>query len=241
MEGDDSSTRRRQGSVALLGIVLLAAGVALIGIVGILEGSGKTERSWDDALLAPEGLPIWEGSLPVLATQIPMENFPEYEEAIERLADSPFASALEDLEYPLRERCVVMNLSAEQVGALLAWGRPPVPGSNEALAGIWTRFEEFELNGETYEVVGGLSRDTGALYFSYLIPGDPHGEEWADAVDDGWTLGWYHPHGRRLLADMEKEDVEALRETAMVGAATPAKKGHAWSVIAGLALGKSVV
>lgn len=227
-------TRPRLAYDPAFGLIVLALGVAIIALIGNLERSGGKEETWADALLAPDGEPLWEGSLPVLATRIPMENFPEYEQAMEGFADSSLASALEQTEYPLRERCVVMNLSQEQIGALLAWGRPPVSGSNEVLAGVWTRFKEFELNGETYEVVGGLRRDAGALYFSYLIPGDPDGYEWSEAVDEGWTLGWYHPHGRRLFEEMGKEDAESLRDMAIVGGQTPAQTQHAWSVIAGL-------
>ncbi len=68
------------------------------------------------------------------------------------------------------EWVLTMDLPGYRMEPLLESGRLPEPGAPEVLAGDLARMEPFQLDGQTFHVVGRLKRSASVFLFTYLLP-----------------------------------------------------------------------
>jgi hypothetical protein len=93
-------------------------------------------------------------------------------------------------------------------------GRPPKPGTTEAVAGCLARADTFSMDGETYRVTGRLRAGVAGLANSYVISYESHRGQFTS--ENGATLGWIDPNGLERL-ESETVDHDAEQQLRMAG------------------------
>ncbi|NIA16601.1 MAG: hypothetical protein GWP08_21295 [Nitrospiraceae bacterium] len=238
---DNTFTRKPQTIPATklaIALLILLCGVGVLRYTAREEERREASQVWGEALLVlnaaiPEGEE--DNVIPVDTLRLPESSLPEKSPLLGELRTTPGGDKLiEDMGLDQNERVVCGGFPAETLSRALASGRLPEAGKREVLAGDITRFESFELGGQTFEVVGRLQRGVGGLAFSYVLPS----HESVRALfgeDTGAVRGWYHPEGEALLR--ERDDLfDADDPPEIVGAATRTSGGLALMAVAGLAL-----
>ena len=220
------------------GLALLATGVAIIAVVAYQEEQGRIESAWSDTVIVLNNEPLWEGTFPVFARRVPLDNFPNQE-----VFHSEFLEGIETARFDLAtldqtEWLIGLDAPEPLFQLMLESGRLPKPGAPEVLAGAFTRIDRFTIAGTEYTVVGRLTRSMPGLYFAYVMP-------YSDSVpsalfSEDTTQGWMDPKGRERLRDEideKDEDHAALRDIELLGGnRSPATSRHAWAVTLGLLL-----
>ena len=218
--------------------VMLAAGVAVIAAVSLVEAASQSEQLWQGAVLVLDGpLPddrvedVYAASFRRLTEQ----SLPEPTSLLAGLGAAPQGEeVIAMLGLDQHEGVVCADVPREVLEPLLASGRWPVPGAGEVLAGDLTRFESFTLDGVPFHAVGRLRRDVGGLGFAYLLP--EHKTVAPLFLEEaGATHGWIAPEGLPLeVGEGESADGEARFE--VVGGMTRTTTGLALALIVGLML-----
>jgi hypothetical protein len=214
----------------------LALGVALISLAGVLDMRKDAPHVWRNALLAPDAaVPDQDadGLIPVavrrLAETGPLgsASFPDNLRSLPEVEEAISALGLDKGEYVIRVP------QSAPIGMLLASGRLPDPGRREALAGDLARAETFDLDGETFRVVGRVRRSAGCLAFAYVLP-EHEGLRGHFASEAGATLGWIDPEGM-IKAASDETYLAGENAPAVVAGLARTRTSIALLTIAGLA------
>ncbi len=228
-----SSPGRFSGRELILPVGVVVAGILALAFIDEVEQRQHATQVWRNALYATEGDAPWEGTLPVQARRLPVEILPHHE-LIEELAATPNGDyAIEALNLDLCELVLAMPLDDETGRAVLEWGRLPEPGKPEVLAGPLCRFDEFELDGETFRVVGGLQRGSSGFALTYVLPEHEDIRRYFSS-ESGATTGWFDPRGIETLNSGEVAE-DALDESAVVHGG-PALTAPGVTVLSSLAI-----
>lgn len=219
-----------------LGFVLLAAGLGLIVIASLLEANALSGQPWREAVIVPEGEPLWEGSVAVAARRLPREQFPG-DRVLRELLESYLATAAPRLtDFPSTERFFSIDVPAGDLEPLLASGRLPDPGTREVLAGELARLKAFfELDGERFTVVGRLKRGVGGMAFAYVIPRS-EATRGHFSEEAGATAGWLDAKGLPALLALDEAGDERLIGLEVLIDAIPTEPLCTWLTLAGLLL-----
>ncbi len=200
---------------------------------------------WRTALVATEGPAPWEDVIPALIRPLPPENEPPMPAWLRLMAEEAEKELGEEglpLPFAPRERIVLVDSDAIPWDHILAEGRAPEPGAREYVSGTFTRFDSFELDGETFESTGVIRSDVGGLNYGFLLPAtDPLREQFGDAGE--MTEGWIAPGGLLRLEEMDDlaaflEDVVPLMERTQTSAGVFTLT---WLGLVAMAVGGSVL
>ncbi len=183
-------------------LVLVVAGIALLGSAAVLDARDRAEALWPGTVYAPEGEPPWEGAIEIRARWLPLINYPIRQELYTHLRRTIPHDQLRALGLERTERLIVVYAPAEQLEPLLASGRMPRPGRPEVLAGAYASLNEVHADDAHLVVVGRLKRDVAGLATAYLMPAD---EDWGPLFDRTATRGWLDPRGIEKLGLPENE------------------------------------
>ncbi len=211
---------RRSRSILIPGAILaLAAGFILLFAATGLEYIRMAQDPWRTALVATEGPAPWEDVIPVLIRPLPPEKEPPMPVWLRRMAQEAEDELEEEgLSLPSgpQERILLAESGDIPWDHILAEGREPEPGGREFVSGPFTRFDSFEMDGETFESTGVIRSDVGGLNYSILLPATDSLREQFQETEEG-TEGWIAPGGLHQLHQMEDpaaflEDVVPLME-----------------------------
>lgn len=220
-----------------IGIAILAVGILLITVTSHFEGKQNSDAPLENGLLGISDQPPWDDAIPALIQKLPLSNFPEYEQALKMFEGTPNEEQADELKNFLpRERCILMDLTDQRLAGIVASGRAPIPGANEALAGHWAKRDTFEIDGEIFTVVGRITRTASGLSFAYVIPVNIDIQQGYALARDDWAAGWYHPNGIERLQSMDEGEREQLSGVTLIRPSIPARPKHAWAVVIGLVL-----
>lgn len=218
-----------------LGFVLLAAGIALLVAVTVIEGRAVLRQPWSRAVFAPEGEPPIEGAIPLKARRLSIENYPAIVDLIDAFRRRPNGEeVIKTAGMDLTEWVLWIDLPPAEFAPVLESGRLPGPGRYEVLAGVYCRLDEFEFDGRRFRVSGRLRRGVAGLEFAYVFPGDPSTLRHFTA-ETGATEGWFHPEGAELLVDA-LSDEELMFSRDFVGGRAPTNPFYARLTLLGLML-----
>ena len=201
---------------------------------------------WRNALLVPDSPLPEDGAerlIPIITRRLPDKDLGDAGAWLNGLLANPeLADLIGPLELFKGERVILLSAAPDGLEGLLASGRFPEPGKPEVLAGDLVRPDSFELDGETFRVVGRLRRSVSGLGHSYVVLDD-------DALrprfspDKGATQGWLDPEGlTRILNQDPPYDAEDHPE--VVGGATRTSRAIAAGTVFGLifvALGGALI
>lgn len=216
----------------VFGLAAVVAGLAALVVANMIELSLAANLPWRQGLLAPEGEPLYPGTIPVRVRPIP-EHY--VEDLPLTVAAQEMRKVLETEDFPvMRERIVEIDLPEAEWQRLTASGRPPVSGAYEALAGELARFDSFELDGRRFTVTGRMPTGTSGLVLAYLVPRHAAVDSHFSA-EAGATEGWADPVGLQHIQDAEF-DSEAAAELQLVGGISRTTPAVSWLAYAGLAL-----
>lgn len=213
------------------GPVCLALGLLIIALVSRAEGIEADRQLWSQAIFVVEGEPLTSDAIPIRVRFVPPHNFPESAQFLAAYQGGG-AMSIDLAEYYKTETIIAIQAPLKVFAPLLADGRLPEPGANEVLAGVLSRARTFEIDEQTFTVVGTLARGVGGLYFSYLVALEDH-EEGIFSAESGATRGWIEPKG---VASLSKVDPKELVELDIEHGPAPSRPVHAWGTILGMFL-----
>lgn len=204
-----------------LGLVVIVVGMAHLWFAAREDAAALRDAPWENAVLlfeTPRNLPVLE-TLPVRVRRVrrdaPLRDdfrlnllggllgWDRFEGTV-RLTDPEWVFAA--------------DLPGHRLAPLLESGRLPVPGAPEVLAGDLARMEPFQVDGQTFQVVGRLKRSASVFLFAYLLP---HGTAFAASFSParGARTGLLVEDGSRLfeedlLPELYSEPAATAPETA---------------------------
>ncbi len=168
------TARARHSPGFLLPILLLIAGLALIGLVAGLEAHHFADAPWTGAIFVPHGRLSAPGVIPVVSRRVPLATVKAQSLFLREMLAEPGGEDLADtLDLLDTEYVIAADSDAATLKPLLEEGRTPVPGTPEVVAGALARFDQFTLDGVRFQVVGRLRGSVASLAFTYLLPKDP--------------------------------------------------------------------
>ncbi|MEX2016649.1 MAG: hypothetical protein WD873_08395, partial [Candidatus Hydrogenedentales bacterium] len=215
----------------LLGLALVAAGLALIFAVAVAEARWLDDAPWAGAILATDGPAPFEDAFTIYARRVPIENFPEQKAVVDNLppwaGDSAGMFGLDTTEW-----FFVVEAPPAALEPVLASGRMPQPEKFEVLAGTLARADSFVMDGRTFTVVGRLRPTTGAAAFAYVTPQDRLNRRLFTRARKA-TEGWWAPSGIDQLEELD-ESVELERLSLVLG--FPTQRRNSLATVLGLAL-----
>ncbi|MBI5094156.1 MAG: stage II sporulation protein M [Candidatus Hydrogenedentes bacterium] len=215
-------------------VYLLALAVTVLSALGWMERRAEEQQPWSHAILATEGEPLWDGTRPIHVRTLPQDSLAPFDQILASALDSPEIRAQLPTDIPsITEKLVGITLTGDEWGPLLASGRPPRPGANEAVAGDFTHLSAITVGGETYQVTGRLQRGVAGLTTSYVVSFEDHKELFAEST--GATTGWIDPNGvdRMQASDMPRNE---QRQRRLYGGSAPNNPWLTTSAILTLAI-----
>jgi len=217
---------------------VLAAGVAVIAAVSLVEAASQSEPLWQGAVLVPDA-PLADDGVGVRYVasfrRLTEQSLPEPTSLLAELGAAPQGEeVVAMLGLDQHERVVCADVPREALEPLLASGRWPEAGAGEVLAGDLARFESFTLDGVAFHTVGRLGRCVAGLAFAYLLP---EHETVAPLFSEaaGATRGWIAPEGLPLVVG-EEEGADGEATVEVVGGVTRTTTGLGLAGIVGLVL-----
>ncbi|MGI6458940.1 MAG: hypothetical protein ACOX5J_02400 [Candidatus Hydrogenedentales bacterium] len=182
------------------GGILLLCGLVAIFSAASRERSLESGVPWRDLLIAVEAAQVPEGALPLRARLIPESNLPEAtQELLERMRAQPGnEEILKLLGVAPTERLLMVDAAPDFFAPVLFSGRLPEAGRPELLAGTLFRFDSFEIDGTTFQVVGRLSPQTPGTLEACFLPADPAFEALFSEPELS-TRGWLDPDAMARL------------------------------------------
>jgi hypothetical protein len=153
-------------------VVLIAVGVFLMLLVAGRESAWLSKQPWGNAVVVLNGEAASEDAIPVVARQVPTDNYPESELGALLKSNPETKELVESMKLDQGERLLKIDLPPTAFQPLLRSGRVPRPGAPEVLAGDLTQLESFVLYGETFTVVGHLARPVPLAVGAYVLPHD---------------------------------------------------------------------
>ncbi|HOF41953.1 MAG TPA: hypothetical protein PLD73_17925 [Candidatus Hydrogenedentes bacterium] len=196
------------------GAILLLCGLVAIFTAASRERSLESGVPWRDLAIAVEAAYVPEGALPLRTRLIPESNLPEAtQELLERMrAKSGSEEALQLLGLSPTERLLMVDAPPDFFAPALLSGRLPQAGRPEVLAGALVRFDSFEMDGTTFQVVGRLSPQTPGTLEACFLPADPAFDALFSDPELS-TRGWLDPDALARL--------DALKEAVTSGEDAP--------------------
>ena len=189
-------------------IIVVLAGVILLGALAMHERQWVAGQPWTRALITPDMRLDLPDALTVWARQVPHEALPENDplfQAMEQLRDIEGAETVLEIFQP--EHILALELDEEALQPLLLDGRLPEPGQPELLAGPLARFDAFTLDSVEFTVVGRLKPAVSGFVFAYLLP-------LHEGVAEHFTEAVGATEGSLLLDGMDRiDEVSALLES----------------------------
>ncbi|MEK7795075.1 MAG: hypothetical protein AAB353_11120, partial [Candidatus Hydrogenedentota bacterium] len=224
------AVRRGWFSDPVLGAVLLASGLGLIAAVAFFEERDLESAPWAMAVFSPDGAAPWDGTTPIAVRKVPMSNFPDTQFVIDSLRSRMGEQDIDAFQLNKTEWVLAFDAPSEFFAPVLESGRLPKPGAREVLAGCLARLDRFEMDGASFQVVGRLRRDTGALAFAYVLPDAPVFRRHFH-LQPAATIGWFDADPDDGFSALEED---ALQGRTIVGGEPPARRVHTLVVILGL-------
>lgn len=192
------------------GLVLIVLSCAFLAYIGHVEEAWRDAVPWGHALarISKDAPP--EGTRAARFRKMPQESLPEDSplvKAVREVLGGPDAASLEAegnkqvidiLGGNLAEMVILLPASPEELAQTLESGRLPTPGAPEALRGPLARMNSFQLDGETFQVVGRLKQNVGGGAFAYFIPEEEGIAARHFTPGQGAQMGWFAPDARTL-------------------------------------------
>ncbi len=201
VEAGAAASPRRGYAGPLIGVLV---GMAIILAAGYYEKLLDKDAPWRDAILVPNApMPAGhdEAFIPVQVRRL--SAAPGEYPWLDMLREIPDPDGvLAKLELDKRERVVCLASNTPGLQGLLASGRLPEPGADEALAGDLALEDSFVLDGRTFRVVGRLARSVGSLVYAFVVL-DSEKIMPLFTAEAGATEGWIDPEGLKHAAENE--------------------------------------
>jgi hypothetical protein len=197
------------------GFAGIFVGVLIIFASSWLETAALRDKPWINALHGTGEEPPWVKAMPIQIRAVPDEAFPQVQEFVQEMRDSIPPSQRGEIDMIIEatraletEAIISAPISDEALAPLLASGRLPVPGEPELLAGVYARLTTFDLDGQSFTVVGRLRSSVAGFHFSYLVPAH---DNWHAIFEEhpAAKSGWLDPDGRTSIPEEKIAEIVA--------------------------------
>lgn len=201
----------------LLPLILIALGVAMLAVLSRVEAAYLLRQKWSEGVLYIDARTSDPAAMPVYVRRLPPAHSNVTAEFVSELLTLPDGEKIvSQLGLDHGEYVVMAPVTMMDIAALLEKGRPPEPGTYEAVAGDLAERDSFELDGKVFQVVGRMRRGIAGLAYTFLIPEHPSHRP-LFSPEAGATRGYYDPVG---LPNLKKRHLDA-------SAQSPAEDGPA--------------
>ena len=185
-------------AIILVGMILISGGARL-------ESSYRNDQIFGDGVATNGDRPTWAESRSARLRNIKGAQLPRDHVLIKEFSKSPDTMPIvESIDRISTESIAFMAVSEDELSRLVDWGRAPIPGQAEVLAGPLTvHRKEIWLDDTRFEVVGTIQRGNVGLTRAYLLPeSDVFDSKFSGASDT--KQWWLIENGRTLLVNNEE-------------------------------------